>query len=186
LPSYLQQLIMESNGKRVDRDGKPVDYNTSFVMWGESGTNGQHSFHQLLHQGTQTIPVDFLFAANSTTAYGSSHDALIANALAQAKVLAFGSESEVPSHKYMPGNRPSISFLYESMSPYILGQIIAFYEHVVFTQGIIWDINSFDQWGVELGKSVATSLLPAVQSGVISNESSESTLIKKIHELRLD
>ncbi len=186
LPSYLQQLIMESNGKRVNKEGKPVDYNTSFVVWGESGTNGQHSFHQLLHQGTQTIPVDFLFAANSTTAYESSHDALIANALAQAKVLAFGSESEVPPHKYMPGNRPSISFLYESMSPYILGQIIAFYEHVVFSQGVIWNINSFDQWGVELGKGVATSLLPFVQSRNVTTESSESALIKKIHELRLD
>lgn len=162
-PAYLQQLIMESNGKNVDKEGKAVNYNTSFVIWGEPGTNGQHSFHQLLHQGTEVVPVDFLLAACSPTEYQASHEVLIANALAQASVLAFGSEGDEPPYKRMSGNRPSITFLYERLNPYVLGQLIAFYEHVVFTQGVIWNINSFDQWGVELGKKVATSILPALR-----------------------
>lgn len=163
LPAYLQQLIMESNGKRVDRYGQTVDYKTSFVVWGEPGTNGQHSFHQLLHQGTDVVPVDFLLAACSATLQHASHEVLIANALAQANVLAFGSEAGEPAHKHMPGNRPSITLMYERLNPYVLGQIIAFYEHVVFTQGVIWNINSFDQWGVELGKKVANSILPSLR-----------------------
>lgn len=183
LPAYLQQLIMESNGKRVDVQGKEIDYNTSFVIWGEPGTNGQHSFHQLLHQGTEVIPVDFLFAATSTTENQASHDVLVANAVAQAMVLAFGSEGDEPVHKHMPGNRPSITFVYEELNPYVLGQIIAFYEHVVFTQGILWNINSFDQWGVELGKKVAVAILPALQN-VSPPVTYEKAIIEKIQSLR--
>lgn len=182
-PAYLQQLIMESNGKRVDSSGKQIEYETSFVIWGEPGTNGQHSFHQLLHQGTDVVPVDFLIPAKSATGHTHSHDVLIANALAQAKVLAFGSEDEQDPQKFMPGNRPSISILYKHLSPFVLGQLIAFYEHVVFTQGVIWNINSFDQWGVELGKKVATSLLPVVE-GKASAQVADEVLIRNLHALK--
>lgn len=182
LPAYLQQLIMESNGKQVDVAGRNIEYNTSFVIWGEPGTNGQHSFHQLLHQGTDVVPVDFLFAAMSPTDHTASHEVLIANALAQAHVLAFGSEGDEPPHKHMPGNHPSITIMYERLSPYILGQIIAFYEHVVFTQGAIWNINSFDQWGVELGKKVAGSILPWLR-GQEEPPAPEKAMINRIQQL---
>lgn len=184
LPAYLQQLIMESNGKNVNLQGESVDYDTSFIIWGEPGTNGQHSFHQLLHQGTDIVPVDFLFAATGFTSFSNSHDVLISNAIAQAEVLAFGSQEDLPPFKVMQGNRPSITFVYPELSPYILGQIIAFYEHVVFTQGVIWRINSFDQWGVELGKKVANSLLPLLQGDNAEVPKNYETIIALIHKLR--
>ena len=152
LPAYLQQLEMESNGKRVDREGRPVDYATAPVLWGAEGTVSQHSFHQLLHQGTQIVPCDFIDF--------SSHEILTANLTAQADALAFGTHgTETPPHKAYPGNRPSSILFLEKESPRNLGRLIALYEHKVFTQGIIWNINSFDQWGVELGKALANKIL---------------------------
>jgi len=152
LPAYLQQLEMESNGKRVDREGRPVDYATAPVLWGAEGTVSQHSFHQLLHQGTQIVPCDFIDF--------SSHEILTANLTAQADALAFGTHgTETPPHKAYPGNRPSSILFLEKESPRNLGRLIALYEHKVFTQGVIWNINSFDQWGVELGKEIARKLL---------------------------
>ena len=184
LPAYLQQLIMESNGKSVNLEGEVLDYDTSFVIWGEPGTNGQHSFHQLLHQGTDIVPTDFLFAASGLTKFSDSHDVLISNAIAQAEVLAFGSQENLPRYKEMGGNRPSITFVYPELNPYILGQIIAFYEHVVFTQGVIWKINSFDQWGVELGKKVAKSLLPLLQGDNAEVPKRYETIIALIRKMR--
>lgn len=184
LPAYLQQLIMESNGKSVNLAGEPLDYDTSFIIWGEPGTNGQHSFHQLLHQGTDIVPVDFLFGATGLTTFSNSHDVLISNAIAQSEVLAFGSQEDSPPFKVMNGNRPSITFVYPQLNPYILGQIIAFYEHVVFTQGVIWGINSFDQWGVELGKKVAVSLLPLLQNDEVIGSKSSETMIALIKKMR--
>ncbi len=157
LPAYLQQLEMESNGKRVDRDGREVDYATAPVVWGASGTSSQHSFHQLLHQGTHRIPVDFLLVAG-----GGERTELAANALAQATALMNGTDTDEP-HRALPGNRPSSIILLERLSPQALGQLLALYEHKVFVQGVIWNINSFDQWGVELGKNLARALLPALQ-----------------------
>ncbi|MDH6293221.1 glucose-6-phosphate isomerase [Rhodococcus opacus] len=177
-PAYLQQLTMESNGKSVRADGNPVETGTGEVFWGEPGTNGQHAFHQLLHQGTRLIPVDFLgFAEPSEDlptldGAGSMHGVLVANMLAQSKVLAFGKTSaevvadgtppELVPHKVMPGNRPSTTILGTKLTPSTLGQLIALYEHQVFVQGIVWGIDSFDQWGVELGKTSALELGPAL------------------------
>ena len=152
LPAYLQQLEMESNGKRVDREGRAVDYATAPVLWGAEGTVSQHSFHQLLHQGTQVVPCDFIDL--------SADEILTANARAQADALAFGTHgTETPPHKTYPGNRPSSILFFEKNTPRNLGRLIALYEHKVFAQGIIWNINSFDQWGVELGKEMAKKLL---------------------------
>jgi glucose-6-phosphate isomerase len=152
LPAYLQQLEMESNGKRVDREGRPVDYATAPVLWGAEGTVSQHSFHQLLHQGTQVVPCDFIDV--------SSNAILTANLTAQADALAFGTHgTETPPHKAYPGNRPSSILSFEKVTPSNLGRLIALYEHKVFTQGIIWNINSFDQWGVELGKELTKKIL---------------------------
>lgn len=174
-PAYLQQLLMESNGKSVTIDGKKVNYQTSPVYWGEPGTNGQHSFHQMLHQGTSLVPVDFIFGAKPVTDIGNHHTLLLANVLAQSSVLAFGkTASEIEAegtiadlvpHKVMPGNRPSTMIIYPRLTPNILGQLVALYEHITLVQGLLWKVGSFDQWGVELGKTVANSITPALESG---------------------
>ncbi|AKP08302.1 Glucose-6-phosphate isomerase [Corynebacterium pseudotuberculosis] len=194
-PAYLQQLTMESNGKSVRRDGSPVSTGTGEIYWGEPGTNGQHAFFQLIHQGTKLIPADFIGFARpkqdlpTATGEGSMHDLLMSNFFAQTKVLAFGKTAEeiaaegVPSelvaHKVMPGNRPTTTILAEELTPAVLGALIALYEHIVFVQGVIWDINSFDQWGVELGKQQANDLAPAVAgaSAIQSGDSSTDELI---------
>ncbi|MGA8369751.1 MAG: glucose-6-phosphate isomerase [Acidimicrobiales bacterium] len=171
-PAYLQQLTMESNGKSVRRDGSPVWGQTGEIFWGEPGTNGQHAFYQLIHQGTKLIPADFIGFIDSTHEIGDQHDLLMANCFAQSKVLAFGRTAEevaaegtdaalVP-HKVMPGNRPSSTILAPRLNPSVLGQLVALYEHTVFTEGVIWGIDSFDQWGVELGKVMAKQLAPAL------------------------
>ncbi len=169
-PAYLQQLIMESNGKSVTHAGMQVPVETSPVYWGEPGTNGQHSFYQLLHQGTSVIACDVLIPARSHNPLPHHHDVLVSNALAQARVLAFGrTESEVRAagvpdelvaHKVMPGNRPTTLIMVDEVDPFTLGALVALYEHMVFVQGVMWGINSYDQWGVELGKEMATSILP--------------------------
>jgi len=169
-PAYLQQMIMESNGKSVTRDGKPVGTDTGAIYWGEPGTNGQHSFYQLLHQGTSFIACDVLVAGKSLNPIGEHHDVLVSNALAQATVLAFGRSVEqlqtagVPdhliAHKEMPGNRPTTVLFVDEVDPFTLGALVAMYEHMTFVQGIVWGINSFDQWGVELGKEMAVNITP--------------------------
>ncbi len=174
-PAYLQQLVMESNGKRVTLAGDPVEAGTAPVVWGEPGTNGQHSFHQLLHQGTVLVPADIIAFARASNPLGEHQELLLANALAQAQALAFGRTAEelraagvadelVP-HKVMPGNRPTTFLLLERLTPFALGSLVALYEHAVFTQGAIWHIDSFDQWGVELGKELAVALAPSVADG---------------------
>jgi glucose-6-phosphate isomerase len=174
LPAYLQQLTMESNGKSVQWDGRPVTTSTGEVYWGEPGTNGQHAFHQLLHQGTSLIPADFIGFGEPNHDIDDMQDLLMANLFAQSAALAFGKTAEevaadgtaadVVPHKVMPGNRPSTTVLAPKLTPATLGQLIAFYEHTVFTQGVIWQIDSFDQWGVELGKVMARELAPALTS----------------------
>ena len=169
-PAYLQQLIMESNGKSVTNAGEAVPTQTSAVYWGEPGTNGQHSFYQMLHQGTSIVACDVLVPAKSHNPAGDHHDVLVSNALAQATVLAFGRTKEqvqqagtaenLVSHKVMPGNRPTTLITLDEIDPFALGTLIALYEHMVFVQGIVWGINSFDQWGVELGKEMATTISP--------------------------
>ncbi|HZR68054.1 MAG TPA: glucose-6-phosphate isomerase [Burkholderiales bacterium] len=161
-PAYLQQLEMESNGKRVDRAGRPVDYATAPVVWGASGTPSQHSFHQMLHQGTALVPADFIVFADRRG--GASHAALVANALAQSAALMEGDRTEDPQ-RALPGDRPSSVIVLERLAPEALGQLIALYEHKVFVEGVIWNINSFDQWGVEMGKRVARTLLPRLLEG---------------------
>jgi glucose-6-phosphate isomerase len=164
LPAYLQQLEMESNGKRVDRDGNEVDYATAPVVWGASGTPSQHSFHQLLHQGTHFIPVDFIvIGRNGESSTGQA--ALVANALAQGAALAFGNPAPGAPHKALPGNRPSSTLLLERLTPRALGALLALHEHKVFVEGVIWNLNSFDQWGVEHGKNLARTLLPGLLEG---------------------
>jgi glucose-6-phosphate isomerase len=171
-PAYLQQLTMESNGKSVRRDGSPVRGPTGEIFWGEPGTNGQHAFFQLIHQGTRLIPADFIGFGHSTHEHGEQQDLLMSNCFAQAKVLAFGRTAEevaadgtppelVP-HKVMPGNHPSSTILAPRLTPSVLGQLVALYEHIVFTEGAIWGIDSFDQWGVELGKVMAMQLAPVL------------------------
>ena len=195
-PAYLQQLVMESNGKRVTLAGEPVPVDTAPIVWGEPGTNGQHSFHQLLHQGTPLVPVDIVAFASASTPLGDHHDLLLANALAQAQALAFGrtadelreagvAEALVP-HKVMPGNRPSTFLLLERLTPFALGSLVALYEHVVFTQGAVWGIDSFDQWGVELGKELAVELAPAVAGRPVDAALDPSTagLVSLIGRLR--
>ena len=201
-PAYLQQLTMESNGKSVRIDGTPVTAPTGEIYWGEPGTNGQHAFFQLLHQGTQLVPADFIGFATpnddlpTADGTGSMHDLLMSNFFAQTKVLAFGktadeiaSEGVDPSivpHKVMPGNRPTTTILAPALTPSVLGQLIALYEHIVFTEGTIWSINSFDQWGVELGKKQAGELLPAVtgEKGVNTGDASTDSLISWYRENR--
>ena len=191
-PAYLQQLTMESNGKSVRRDGTAVTApSTGEIYWGEPGTNGQHAFFQLMHQGTRLIPADFIGFARPKQDFptadgsGSMHDLLMGNFFAQTKVLAFGKTAEeiaaegvdeaVVPHKVMPGNRPTTTILAEELTPAVLGALIALYEHIVFTQGVIWDINSFDQWGVELGKQQANDLAPAVSGAEGANSGDQST-----------
>jgi glucose-6-phosphate isomerase len=169
-PAYLQQLDMESNGKRVHLDGAEVSTTTGPIVWGEPGTNGQHAFFQLLHQGTHLVPVDFIGFARPNHPLLDQHDLLMANMFAQAEALAFGRTLDevvadgVPehqqAHRVFPGNRPSTTIVAERLTPSVLGQLIALYEHIVFVQGCVWGVNSFDQWGVELGKALATRLLP--------------------------
>ena len=190
-PAYLQQLTMESNGKSVRRDGTAVSTGTGEIYWGEPGTNGQHAFFQLIHQGTRLIPADFIGFARPQQDFptadgtGSMHDLLMGNFFAQTKVLAFGKTAEeitaegvapelVP-HKVMPGNRPTTTIMAEQLTPAVLGALIALYEHIVFTQGVIWDINSFDQWGVELGKQQANDLAPAVSGKEEAASGDQST-----------
>ncbi|MGC9941219.1 MAG: glucose-6-phosphate isomerase, partial [Verrucomicrobiota bacterium] len=173
-PAYLQQLTMESNGKHVTLEGKHVDYQTGPIYWGEPGTNGQHSFYQLIHQGTRLIPCDFIAFGHALTPLGRHHDILLANVFAQAEALAFGktaaevkaegtAEALVP-HRVFEGNRPSNTILIEKLTPAVLGKLVALYEHSVFTQGAIWNIDSFDQWGVELGKVLAQRIIPELES----------------------
>ena len=172
-PAYLQQLTMESNGKHVTLSGQHVDYQTGPIYWGEPGTNGQHSFYQLIHQGTRLIPCDFIAFAHALTPLGRHHDILLANVFAQAEALAFGKTAEqvkaegakddlVP-HKTFEGNRPSNVILADKLDPATLGKLVALYEHSVFTQGVIWQIDSFDQWGVELGKALAQKIIPELE-----------------------
>jgi glucose-6-phosphate isomerase len=196
-PAYLQQLTMESNGKHVTLDGKTVDYNTSSIYWGEPGTNGQHSFYQLIHQGTRLIPCDFIAFGNALTPLGRHHDMLLANVFAQSEALAFGKTPEqvkaegtpdwlVP-HRVFEGNRPSNTILAERLTPEVLGKLVALYEHIVFTQGAIWEIDSFDQWGVELGKVLAQRIIPELESEAqpkLTHDSSTNNLIRKYRNLR--
>ena len=194
--AYLQQLTMESNGKSVRHDGSAVNYATGEIYWGEPGTNGQHAFYQLMHQGTRVVPADFIGFARpkndlpTATGAGSMHDLLMGNLFAQSKVLAFGKTAEeiaaegvaedLVTHKVMPGNRPSTTILAEELTPAVLGALIALYEHITFVQGVIWDINSFDQWGVELGKQQANQLAAAVsgEEEVDSGDSSTDALVR--------
>ena len=196
-PAYLQQLTMESNGKRVTREGRPVDYETGAVYWGEPGTNGQHSFYQLIHQGTKLIPVDLIAFAKSLTPLANQHDLLMSNVFAQAQALAFGkTEQELRAegapeatvaHRVMPGNQPTNVILAEALTPFSLGTLIALYEHSVFTQGAIWGIDSFDQWGVELGKAVAKQIVPELESVAepqLAHDSSTNALIRRYRAMR--
>ena len=191
-PAYLQQLTMESNGKRVTLDGTEVDYQTSPIYWGEPGTNGQHSFYQLIHQGTKLIPCDFIAFVEPLNALGRHHDMLMANVFAQAEALAFGKTAEevrdegtpewlVP-HRVFEGNRPSNTLLADRLTPETLGKLVALYEHIVFTQGAIWNIDSFDQWGVELGKVLAQRIIPELESKAaprLKHDSSTNNLIRR-------
>jgi glucose-6-phosphate isomerase len=192
-PAYLQQLVMESNGKHVTLDGNPVAVDTAPVVWGEPGTNGQHSFHQLLHQGTVLVPCDLIAFATPLNPLGEHHRLLLANVLAQAQALAFGRtvdelrEAGVPEslrpHKEMPGNRPSTILLLERLTPFALGSLVALYEHTVFVAGAIWDIDSFDQWGVELGKELAGALAP-VLGGEPSDRPLDASTAALVERLR--
>jgi glucose-6-phosphate isomerase len=191
-PAYLQQLTMESNGKHVTLDGGTVNYSTGPVYWGEPGTNGQHSFYQLIHQGTNLIPCDFIAFSQTLNNLGSHHDILIANVFAQAEALAFGKIAEqvksegtadwlVP-HRVFEGNRPSNTILVDRLTPAVLGKLVALYEHSVLTQGTIWQINSFDQWGVELGKALAQRIIPELESQAepaLNHDSSTNNLIRR-------
>ena len=196
-PAYLQQLTMESNGKHVTLDGQPVDADTGAVYWGEPGTNGQHSFYQLIHQGTTTIPVDLIGFAKTLNPLGEHHDLLSSNVFAQAQALAFGKTPEevraegtpeaVVPHRVMEGNRPTNVILAEVLTPYRLGTLVALYEHSVFTQGTVWGIDSFDQWGVELGKVLAKAIAPELSSAeepVLDHDSSTNALIRKYRSMK--
>ena len=196
--AYLQQLTMESNGKSVRLDGSAVDYQTGEIFWGEPGTNGQHAFYQLIHQGTKLIPADFLGFLRSLNPLGGHHDLLMANLFAQTEALAFGKtaeevraegmpEAQVP-HRVFEGNRPTNTILAEALTPATLGALVALYEHKVFVQGTIWDINSFDQWGVELGKALANRIIPELAAGpdapAPAHDSSTNALIRRYRERR--
>ncbi|HKO87971.1 MAG TPA: glucose-6-phosphate isomerase, partial [Burkholderiales bacterium] len=184
-PAYLQQLEMESNGKRVDRHGNALSYSTAPVIWGSVGTNGQHAFHQLLHQGTLLVPSDFIVVSNPSDVRDiEAHYMLLGNALAQSAALMQGSPNAAEPHREYPGNQPSSTIVLPRLTPHSLGALTALYEHKVFVQGAIWGINSFDQWGVELGKNMAQTLTPALLSGDLPAESDSSTraLIVKLRE----
>ncbi len=195
-PAYLQQLTMESNGKSVTLAGERVDYETGAIYWGEPGTNGQHSFYQLIHQGTRLIPCDFIGFAHSLNPLGEHHDLLMANVFAQAEALAFGKTAEqvreegtaewlVP-HRVFEGNRPTNTLLADRLTPAMLGKLVALYEHSVFTQGVIWDINPFDQWGVELGKALATRIAGELRADApeLAHDSSTNALIERYRAAR--
>jgi glucose-6-phosphate isomerase len=196
-PAYLQQLTMESNGKQVTLDGAQVSYTTGPIYFGEPGTNGQHSFYQLIHQGTRLIPCDFIVFGRPLHPLGRHHDMLLANVLAQAEALAFGKTPEqveaegtadwlVP-HRVFEGNRPSNTILLERLTPETLGKLVALYEHSVFTQGTIWNIDSFDQWGVELGKQLAQRIIPELESReepALAHDSSTNNLIRRYRTLK--
>jgi glucose-6-phosphate isomerase len=196
-PAYLQQLTMESNGKHVTLDGKHVNYDTGPVYWGEPGTNGQHSFYQLIHQGTRLIPCDFIAFDHALTPLGRHHDILLSNVFAQAEALAFGKTAEdvkaegtpkwlVP-HRVFEGNRPSNVIFADRLTPEVLGKLVALYEHSVFTQGTIWNINSFDQWGVELGKALAQRIIPELESSSepdLKHDSSTNNLIRRYRQMK--
>ena len=196
-PAYLQQLTMESNGKHVTLDGTRVDYDTGPIYWGEPGTNGQHSFYQLIHQGTRLIPCDFIGFAQTLNKLGRHHDILLANVLAQTEALAFGKTAEevkaegtpdwlVP-HRLFEGNRPSNTLLLDRLTPAALGKLVALYEHSVFTQGAIWQIDCFDQWGVELGKVLAQRIIPQLESAAeptLEHDSSTNTLIRRYRKMK--
>jgi glucose-6-phosphate isomerase len=194
-PAYLQQLTMESNGKSVTLEGAHVQTDTGQVFWGEPGTNGQHSFFQLLHQGTRLIPCDFIAFTQTHNPLGNHHTLLLASVLAQAEALAFGKTADevraegtpdwlVP-HRTFEGNRPSTLILAERLTPEALGKLVALYEHSVFTQGVIWDIDSFDQWGVELGKALAARIAPELESSTeppLHHDSSTNALIRRVRQ----
>jgi glucose-6-phosphate isomerase len=196
-PAYLQQLTMESNGKSVTLDGRHVDYQTGQIFWGEPGTNGQHSFYQLIHQGTKLIPCDFIGFCRSLNPVGEHHDLLMSNVFAQAEALAFGKTAAevrdegtpewLAPHRTFEGNRPSNTLLAEQLTPETLGKLVALYEHSVFTQGVIWQIDSFDQWGVELGKVLAQRIVPELTSPddkQLGHDSSTNALIRRYRQLR--
>jgi glucose-6-phosphate isomerase len=196
-PAYLRQLTMESNGKHVTLDGARVDHETGPIFWGEPGTNGQHSFYQLIHQGTKLIPCDFIGFGQTLNPLGQHHDLLMANVFAQTEALAFGKTPEevkaegtpdwlVP-HRTFEGNRPTSTILAERLTPETLGKLVALYEHSVFTQGTIWHIDSFDQWGVELGKVLASRIIPELESAsepALAHDSSTNTLIRRYRARR--
>ncbi len=196
-PAYLQQLTMESNGKHVTLDGRRVDHQTGAIFWGEPGTNGQHSFYQLLHQGTKLVPIDLIGFARTLNPLRDHHDLLMCNVFAQAEALAFGRTEEevraegtpdaVVPHRVMEGNRPTNTVLAEMLTPRVLGRLIALYEHSVFTQGVIWNIDSFDQWGVELGKALAQRIIPELESDSepeLAHDSSTNALIRRYRTMR--
>jgi glucose-6-phosphate isomerase len=196
-PAYLQQLAMESNGKSVTRLGQRVGYDTGPVLWGEPGTNGQHSFYQLLHQGTRIVPCDLIAFARSLNPVGNHQDLLIANVLAQAEALAFGKtadearaegiEERLVPHRVFAGNRPANVIFADELTPFALGTLVGLYEHAVFTQGVVWDVNSFDQWGVELGKELAQRIAPelvAAPDAGLAHDSSTNALIRRYRALR--
>jgi glucose-6-phosphate isomerase len=196
-PAYLQQLTMESNGKRVTLDGRAVDYQTGAIYWGEPGTNGQHSFYQLIHQGTKLIPCDFIAFAQEQTPLGRHHDLLMANVFAQAEALAFGKTAAQVSaegtpewlvpHRVFEGNRPSTTLLLPRLTPAALGKLVALYEHIVFTQGVLWELDSFDQWGVELGKVLAQRIVPELEARTepaLRHDGSTNALIRLYRAMR--
>jgi glucose-6-phosphate isomerase len=196
-PAYLQQLMMESNGKHVTLDGAHVDYDTGAIYWGEPGTNGQHSFYQLIHQGTRLIPCDFIGFLHPLNPLGDHHDLLLSNVFAQGEALAFGktpeevraegTPEEIVPHRVMEGNRPSNTILAERLDPRTLGSLVALYEHSVFTQGAVWGIDSFDQWGVELGKALAKRIIPELQASGepdLTHDSSTNALIRRYRKAR--
>src|SRR6516165_7014600 len=188
---------MESNGKHVTLEGKHVDYATGPIYWGEPGTNGQHSFYQLIHQGTRLIPCDFIAFAKTLNPLGRHHDILLANVFAQTEALAFGKTPEqvkaegtpdwlVP-HRVFEGNRPSSTILVDRLTPEMLGKLVALYEHIVCTQGVIWQINSFDQWGVELGKALAQAIIPQLENQAaptLEHDSSTNNLIRRYRKMK--
>jgi glucose-6-phosphate isomerase len=196
-PAYLQQLTMESNGKHVTLDGAEIAYQTGSIYWGEPGTNGQHSFYQMIHQGTKLIPCDFIAFMQPLNPLGRHHDLLLANVFAQAEALAFGKTPQeilgedtpawlVP-HKTFEGNRPSSMIILERLTPATLGKLVALYEHSVFTQGAIWQIDSFDQWGVELGKALAACIIPELEGGSkqqLNHDSSTNSLVQRYRKFK--
>jgi glucose-6-phosphate isomerase len=196
-PAYLQQLTMESNGKQVTLDGKKVNYNTGQIYWGEPGTNGQHSFYQLIHQGTRLIPCDFIAFVNPLITVGRHHDILLANVFAQAEALAFGktpkqvraegTAENLVLHRVFNGNHPSNMILADKLTPEILGKLVALYEHSTFTQSVIWNIDAFDQWGVELGKVLAQRIIPEIESPgtpQLDHDGSTNNLILRYRKMR--